>query len=479
MQIKKLFAFGFLCFCIGCTSNETIVSKPMKEYAAVCSERHKKIEKNVLPMDVYKGKKPPMDAYFHTLTYMFNHSAKSSPQADFTRAEAEKDIDAMFSIFQNVYGNYDVFGGDTVFQKAKAEIIHDLSHTSKIRYDTVSSIIRKHLAFINDAHVQIDYTQLQATPILYESARPMVFQKKNDTFYYQGKAIHKIHNDTHLHTYLKPQQTKRGETIYHFFYETQEQLEQVSIQFQDKQTMNIKLSTSSITQNDTMIDTKAKAGIPYVGVRKMFFPNVSQREKEQTNMFLKQADVMKNSNVAILDLRGNSGGNNFLSYAWVKAFTKENVYGNMISLLKFPAEDARIQKPPFMWSQDIGDLTSIYDKVNDVLYIEKNNQKGKTFVKQPTILFVLQDRLTASAAEHLIDLLHNVENVIFVGTPSAGLLQGSAFMNVYLQYTSLQMRIGNLQEQFSKSYAKEYYGIQPDIWVHSDDALDYVLHLLK
>ena len=100
--------------------------------------------------------------------------------------------------------------------------------------------------------------------------------------------------------------------------------------------------------------------------------------------------------------------------------------------------------------------------------VERRSEKQ---IKNDTLLFVLQDDQTASAAEHLIDRLHSLDHVAFIGTPTAGMLRGSSFLTVYLKHSSLEVSFGNMLTQFSDSYAKEYYGIEPDIWTNDASAL--------
>lgn len=480
---KKIFLIPcLLLLIVGCSSTTDIrVPEYVQSYVSKVNESHNKIEKDSIDISSYKQQPSTLDTYFKTLNYMYENSAKSSPQNNFTKKEALADIDAMFDIFKNTYGSYEYFGGDKTFLNAKANIIKELSKQTTITYQTLAKIVRKHLAFIDDAHVSIDYAQLQITPILYESSESLVFYKKDGKYYYDGKEIVSIHKDTKLEHFLKPQLNKQGEIVYQFFYETTNSLEQVEMVFQNKSTYNIVLSNADIKKpTDEQVDTEAKEGIPYAYASRMFFPDSNSNDKEYADTFIEQIKEMRNHKVAILDLRGNTGGNNLLSSDVAKAFAKEDVKGNMVSLLKLPLEDKRLQQPPFSWSQSIDDAKKEFQKINDIVYINPHNTKDKNFIKQQdTILFVLQNRTTASAAEQLIDKLHNVENIIFVGTPSAGLLRGSSFMDVYLKYSSLQMNVGDLHTRFNSTYAKEYYGIEPDLWVNGNQALDYVINLVK
>lgn len=480
MYIKKGCIVCLLFLCFGFSSSKDIeIPEHVASYVANVSEAHKKIKKASIDTASYKQQPSSLDVYFDTLNYMYENSSKSSPQNDLTKKEALADLDAMFDIFKNTYGNYEFFGGDKVFLNAKANIIEELSKESDITYQVFAKAIRKHLTFIDDAHVSIDYTQLRATPILYESERAMNFYKSDGKFYYDDKEIASIHGDKELEHYLKPQLNNQGEIIYQFFYESMNSLSEIEMMFQDKRIYPITLTKAAGNKpTDKAVDTEAKEGIPYVYASRMFFPNSDTKEQEYADTFIKQITEIRKHKVAILDLRGNTGGNNILSNETANIYTGEEVNGNMISLLKLPMDDKRLFQPPFSWSQNIDDVKKEFHKINDLVYINSHNTKDKGFIKQDRILFVLQNRTTGSAAEQLIDKLHNVENVVFVGTPSAGLLRGSSFLNVYLKYSSLQMNVGNMHTSFSPSYGKEYYGLEPDIWVNGDQALDYVLNLV-
>ena len=72
-----------------------------------------------------------------------------------------------------------------------------------------------------------------------------------------------------------------------------------------------------------------------------------------------------------------------------------------------------------------------------------------------------------------------MENVIFIGMPSAGAISGSAMTSFYLDKSGLQIMFGNLYGDFPETYASEYQGIAADIWVQGKDVLKYVKELLK
>ena len=477
---KYIGILALLILCAGCSNKEPIkVPSQVQELAASVQKEHEQIQKKPIEEALYADEHD-LDAYFKTFRYLIDHTGKHSPERTFSYREAKADVDQLFDIFKTVYGNYEAFGGDEIFQKAQEDILYDLSLEEPLTYDYFSYVLRHRLSFIQDSHVQIDYQDLHRPMLLYGLKNPVAFKKKDGVYELSGREVKAMNGKRDLDTYLKPS-LQQGKVSYDLYIQTRAVIDHVQVTYADGTTKDLELApiTPAYDENASF-HTATKQSIPYMALTRMAFPELSEDSAEEVEEALDYAKELQDSPVAILDLRGNTGGNQLLVDSWCKAFTGEQVQGNIISMLKLPLTDKRFTTYGIDWSQDPAEVLkqNTYQKLNDLIYIGSNNIKDKKMIDSDTILFVLQDGYTASAAESLIDYLHNVKKVIFVGTPTRGMITGSSFMTIYMEHTSLQVSIGNLSNSADSSYAREYYGIQPDLWVQGD-ALEAVLSLFK
>lgn len=477
---KKYYALllsGFLIGCAPAKHTEISIPKSLADYSNQVSLMHQNIPIQELDMNVYKQETVNLQEYYDAFTYMEENSQQCNPVRSISYDKAVRDVDALFRLMKVTYGNYESFGGDAVFLQAQEAIKQALQANESLPFEDFSTIIRSHLSFINDQHVRIDNKLLQEPITTYESERKDVFIKRNDRYYVHDKEIESIDQNSELATYLKPQIQKNGDMQYHLFYQSATNITKVHVQFRDGSSEDIPcIASSKFIKQEEIIDTDDKAGIPYVHLNSMVYTKQDEAGTSVADTFYEAAKTFKNSKVAILDLRGNTGGNMFLVEEWCQQFLGKRVQGKASSLMRLPMEDSTCIARSKNFSQDIKEFQSLsLTKLNDLTYLYP---KPTSKVANDTLLFVLQDANTISAAEHLIDKLHAVDNVIFVGTPTKGAISGSSFMRIFLKESGLEVTLGNMRTSFDESYASEYYGITPDSWVSSEDALDYVIGLV-
>jgi hypothetical protein len=98
-------------------------------------------------------------------------------------------------------------------------------------------------------------------------------------------------------------------------------------------------------------------------------------------------------------------------------------------------------------------------------------------IKNENMLIVLINRNTGSGAEYMIDYLHHLENVLFIGMPSAGMANGSTLGEMALQNSNISFSFGNIWRQANPVYFKEGRGYLPDLWMENVEAkqLAYLL----
>ncbi len=404
--------------------------------------------------------------YWSALDYALNNQHASSPSRTLTRKEAREDTQALFAMLRELYGCYAYFNQDNAFAQAEEAILQDIAQLRKLDYMAYRSSIRTHLQFLEDQHFLIDQTPLKRAMVTVTMQEP--FEKKADGFYFKNKRVTAIDEETKLETVLKEDALHAGRYVY--YQKTNEQKKEITLHFANKETQRQRVAPLATHHADKAILEKDIHGVPYVHTARMFY---AESEKEKADAFLETAEKFKESKAAILDLRGNSGGDLLVAEAWYRIFANTTAGGHLQTLLKLPLREPLLEEKfqSKRTGQSLSALRKGEDwKQQDVLHymVERGVTQQK---KNDTLLFVLQDDQTASAAEHLIDRLHSLDHVVFIGTPTAGMLRGSSFLTVYLKHSSLAVSFGNMLTQFPDSYAKEYYGIEPDIWTNDASAL--------
>lgn len=201
--------------------------------------------------------------------------------------------------------------------------------------------------------------------------------------------------------------------------------------------------------------------------------------------FTESANIISDQNLAILDLRGNMGGQDWGPDVWFQNFTGDSQIPQL-STLKLSSkigihEFMEIYQtakehalfPPEELLQLEAELSSVDSTKNRWIFTEgKMEQK-----KNKTKLIVLMDGNTASAAESLISHLNTLKNVVFIGTNTSGCFLSNANMKCILPNSEIEISYGD-QLSFQDK-CTEGKGFQPDIWIGGTDALERVLAFLK
>ena len=90
-------------------------------------------------------------------------------------------------------------------------------------------------------------------------------------------------------------------------------------------------------------------------------------------------------------------------------------------------------------------------------------------MEQPDrVLFVLTARHTASAAEAFTDLMHNLQNVVTIGTNTGGVLTNGANYGISLPYSGLFFQFGECLFYWDPAYFQEGAGRTPDVYLTGD-----------
>ena len=403
---------------------------------------------------------------------------------DFTEVtiqEAIEDIETAFNMLKCSYGAYEYFGGDEVFDKSKENIIKKIESISsdRVRADNFSRIFAQELKFIQDGHFAIGYDNLCDYKYMHISSEYVPVYEKGK-FYIEYKEgtkaeIISINNDKNLENYIKLTINDNGELCYGLIslFENKDKTEVSSnmvVKYDNKEEIielkwNI-TNSRNINKNEPIYEHKIIDGIPVYCIYGMY------GDENLLTEFSDSAINAKEEKIFIIDLRGNFGGTDRYADNWFLNYTG-----------KYP--DKPISSGFKITNLGIGMNLKESENLTaeEIVLAEKgkwNIKKGTgTWVENENLIIVLIDNNVVSAGEDMIANLRTMENVIFIGSNSAGLYLSAANSGKYLPLSGMYICYGYGIILNNDGRNIDGIGFLPDIWVEPSQSLDLVLKMIK
>ncbi len=345
-----------------------------------------------------------------------------------TRKEAIYDLDILMYILRTRYPYYDKFGGDKKFLEIKENILNEISKNDEIDALDFAKIIRDNLKIVKDSHFYIS-----GSSNVPENQYYYIYDK-----YIDNKTVEKI-SPEYKEKYLKYTLDKNGNIKYTLVAISNINEKSINLQLKliNGEVLNYTLLQMNI--NDFKYNPKEfEETDNYYLIRSKSFKNKSK------NHYKKYADKMKDKDL-IIDFRGNGGG-------FVPIFDDilNKYYTNMDESRKIMVN--YILENDLKWTKIDGQ--SIINSIN-----KKNNNK----------IYILVSKDTYSAPEVISIALKLIDykNVIIVGVRTSGAIITDIYDWV-LPNSDIPINVGRV---YSKEIdkAKEYEGIEPDIWIDAND----------
>lgn len=398
-----------------------------------------------------------------------------------TYDEAKDDVDRIFKLFKYGYGAYGYFGGEKVFEKAKETILNEIDGKEKIMCRDFNNILTQNLLFIKDGHFYI--SQNQSSDRSLKKNIYKVYYMSNEEFlkdengYYKlmdnnKRYIKSINDDENIDKYIKYSINEDGKLTYRIV-TINEMCNEYVIDanitfFENKKELNekIRLNLSPCTiQNEEVFEYFLEDDIPVVKINAMY-ENVMGGTSQ--NEFSESALKMKDYPCGIIDLRGNRGGRLESGVQWIRNYTNHTVGVRGAS---YYLNSSLIKKVYKLFTG----IDNNYTEANETRLEGKKSEK----ISNENLLFVLIDKDTASAGECFVEELMNLDNVVFVGTNTSGLLTCANMYYYKLKNSDMTVGLGN--ELYIPPYYDDFEltGFQPDIVIESNDALTRVRQLIK
>ena len=403
--------------------------------------------------------------------------------------EAAEEIDLLFSLIKYGYAGYQYFGGDGAFSRAREEMLQDL-----LRYGQAVPVIEylhlicRRLGFVQDGHFGVENLIL-CKDYQYWADNSYEFDLDQDGFYItdslNSRRLISV-DGVDPSAYMRPSIDRDGIIKYVPGVVSSEHLDgtTLSMEFSDGESQNASLSAAVASRpGGPAYELDEADGIPIVAIRS-FTP--TPRNKPLLDRMLADAERLWEQEAIVIDLRGNSGGNEQYVFSWLLFFilTCSTSQSVRVDLLTDVAN--RLTLNARLLQEEPGSsLGAYYTRMRELQrstatpgWSEVRQTRAVRAASNPFIA-VLIDRDTASAGESFVQCLLQMDNVVLIGVNTKGLCLTGTPGLVTLPYSGLTMSVPTALRFAGGFINVDGMGYFPDFWVHPDCALERTLKFMR
>lgn len=395
---------------------------------------------------------------------------KNNPEKSVSSAQAKEDIDLYFRILESSYGAYYYFGADK-FKKAKQEMLDWAdSQTSEITPYMISEALTEKISFVRDTHfhagpVWVDKTKERFHHYFYSTVRSYA---KDSTGYYTyvkgSKQKWYVKSFTDSRVSLKKTLLSNGTIVYAptlLCTEKTAKNSYVCLKAKDGRTKKLKVvfkeSEPYLYNKGTDFKKVTNDGLAYISIGTF----VSEKGID-FNAFQKSGTELRNAKLIIFDIRSNEGGESQYGRNWVGKFS--GTYPNLNQI--HATRGSKVGKI-------LGDTSKApLGKFQTIKPIG-------SFIPSDIPIIVLVDNLCGSAGESMLNYLKCLDNVVVIGSNSAGCQICGNSHNYRLPNSGMDFSFGRSINQVYNTNKVEYIGYAPDVWCNPVDVIDNVKSLLE
>ncbi|TFD93626.1 S41 family peptidase [Jeotgalibacillus sp. R-1-5s-1] len=409
-----------------------------------------------------------------------------------TQDEMYADFEIFIRTMRYGYGPYEFYGGDEAFKAAAEEMNQWISSSEgQVSGEEYARKLRDAFSFIKDQHFFIQGVHAFMKEMVPYGVESWQFTKENDDYFFNDEKIVLI-NGEHPELFIEPSFSEDGELIYQ------------AITMADSSGGEWTLETESDTYKSTPVQfftnpeslepfeiSETEDGIPVVRFGTMM---VNEKDEFTYDDMFEAGELIKESPEAILDLRDNNGGNgNFVEkfihnltgsppskqeYLLIGTNTQHVLLSNVRDLYEeagFNIETFYDHMPPILYGLHSTDAIPVEPVSKVVTFGTSWAGTGVEIDKEPSLdtkLYILMNKNTVSAAEWMTEALMEYENVVLIGTPTAGAFTSDAGAPFYLPNSGVLINMPSTYSISPYSYQREAIGIEPDVWIHGTGALE-------
>lgn len=431
----------------------------------------------------------PYDSFIDEPTLLEVSQEEPYSKSSITKEEALQDVDFLFSLLKYGYAAYQYFGGDAQFLEAKENIKADFEQESfPLSTFKFIDIVTNRLNFINDGHFAIGHKILVKSKGMYMNF-DYAFSKDNQGYYVNqedSKAYLQKVNGQQPERFMWPSLDDDGKVVYRLgMLESVGQKEinvQATLVKNAKQTLYFTLTEvlGSYVFGEDIYKHYEVDGIPVISVKG--FPTWSinnQRDYALMQDFFMDAYKLRDEEAFILDIRSHPGGDSGQGYSWIRNFTG-SLFNKPTHITARLATETSEKLRLIDMDRDGNPNYDFYERLSNT---SKSGWREivislPELIENKTVIVVLTDRRTASAGEDFMDALRHIENVIFIGTNTAGCSLGNN-AQTQLPNSHVKIHFGVSIMLSLNMIDREGVGLLPDFWIAPASALDSAVKFIR
>jgi len=405
-------------------------------------------------------------------------SSANNPVGSISREDAAKDINFLFDLMKYGYAGYQHFGGDEVFLPIRNSMLERLE---KMPGAITGGVLLQEFLVpglrtaIADNHFQLHDVTLGASGfgarineefVLYQGQGGFTTTIKNVAYRLVGATLFGQEVDGIL-----PTLTREGEAAFVFGHvadwgqlghlgPARMTVHLEAVGSGEELSLDVRLgSMANFGRSDTVLYQYEAKGVPVVVNRTLSEPHLTN---SATGRFRESGRSLRGSPVIVLDLRGHSGGVPGPIISWINALTTGSspsgrAFGTFD--LESRTNDNFMRTVP-VWTKNIPEASTLP-------------------LSNESLIVVLTDNNMASVGDLIVGYLRELENVLFVGTNTRGVILTGGIKRNVLPRSNITVVFGtqlHLRPDFSQF---EGVGFLPDLWVPPTESLERVLAFIE
>jgi hypothetical protein len=424
------------------------------------------------------------------------------PSFPFITAEkAKADAEFLISVLKYGYAGYRFFGGDERFSRAEAEIEAAVEERPKlfslIRIGVLEEILAEHFRFIQDGHFSIGGGYFCRDYYWFVNPDYTVQRDAGGYYWVEDGEQHYIRHieDEELERYLKPVLRSDGRVVRRLSVLSQSEERSISVTLglrrgNAEETREVQLERPPRRASGGRFPRKSgemsnriyrlyeKEGIPVVELRSFF--GTSPEKRKQLEQFTADAAALRGEKHIIVDIRGNSGGTDLYAADWVKSFSGEEP-GSTEGAVTLTTETAvRLLENNARYHRMGEELRALLREefpVDEQGWSEVEYPAPKRIANE-TLVILLTDNGVGSAGESFCEYLRQMENVLVIGTNTAGVNYITNQGRFLLPHSKIPVNCGITFNFAPDLQYREGMGYLPDLWINPDEALEAAVEFL-
>lgn len=416
------------------------------------------------------------------------------PRGIVTKEQAIEDVEYFFSLMKYGYAGYQYFGGDESFLDAKEKVQKEIGeiNSSQLSVAALEDILYRHLSFINDGHFNI-WSKRLYKPVLIYMDFDYAFSQDEKGYYLETDRTREYLqsvNGENPEPFMRSSLNSEGQLVYRMACLEDGGKHGLDTDFILRSTQGERTVTTTLLEvvssrlpASPVYQYITKDEIPIVSIRS--FPYMAPRgEKfdveayQQMESFLLDAHMLRDEPVLIIDLRSHGGGDGSKGASWVRNFTGSPFGGQPQFLATLQTNTSHQLNSNYLMESG-RDLPS-------QTYLMRPKESGWSQIyyllperiSNETLVVVLTDSWIASAAELFLESLKQMDNVLIIGSNTAGASLTNRTTSA-LPNSLLPISFGVSLRLSLDLVDREGVGILPDLWVHPDEALDLAVKFIN